>query len=417
MAFATRRESMDTRNLRIIGGAVVVLIVLGIGVAAAGVLYREAREMDRSHNIVMVDPPVFSEQEKQVVDEDDGLIVTSVSPDSPAAEVGVVRGDILLKVDDQAVIRVSDVQRVLADLDAGDQLDLIVQHGDDVRTIVVTLGERNGKAYLGLSLCCGHRERMEPRFIVHRKQSPLIVEVLPDSPADEAGLKEGDLIVAINGEELGPRYNLREVIGRYEVGDKVEFEVWSAEEEESHQIMVNLGENPDKPGQAYLGVRYAPGFLFNFQTGEHLSHGRFQYIFPHFEEGRIRPLWLEEHDLFGKHLEWDWIFELPVDAYFHGIIIKEVIDNSPADEAGLHDGDVITALDGEPVESRDELVMAIRSRQPGEVVTLTVSRLEDGSEAEFEVELGGYPGKVGVGYLGVKLGALLHKDKFEGRDV
>lgn len=408
---------MDTRNLKIIGGAVGVLIVLGIGAAAAGVLYKEAREMDRSTNIVVVDPPVLSEQEKQVVDEDDGLIVTSVSPDSPAAEAGIVRGDILLKIDDQAVIRVSDVQRVLADLDAGDQLDLIVQHGDDTRTIVVTLDERNGKAYLGLSLCCGHRERMGPRFIIYRGQSPLIVEVIPGSPADEAGLKDGDLIVAINGEELSPRHNLGEVIGRYEVGDKVELEVWGAEEEESHQIMVNLGENPDKPGQAYLGVRYVPGFLFNFRAKEHLPHGRFQDMFPHFYEGHIWPPMFEEHAPFGEHLEWDWIFELPVDAYFHGIIIKEVIDNSPADEAGLHDGDVITALDGEPVESGDELVMAIRSRQPGEVVTLTVSRLEDGSEVEFEVELGGYPGKVGVGYLGVTLGALLHKDKFEGGDV
>lgn len=407
---------MDTRNLKIIGGAVGVLIVLGIGAAAAGVLYREAREKDRPSNIIVVDPPAFNEKEKHVVDEDVGLIVTSVSPESPAAEAGIVRGDILLKVEDQTMVGERDVQQFLSDLDEGDQLELTIQHGDDMRTVVVTLDERNGKAFLGLSICCDHRERLEPRFIIHRAQSPLIVEVLHDSPAEDVGLKEGDIIVAINGEELGPRHNLGEVIGGYEVGDEVELEVWSAEAEESHEVMVNLGENPNNPGQAYLGLRYMPGFLFNFQAGEHLPHGRFQDIFPHFDEGHIRPPRLEEHELFGEHLEWDWIFELPADASFHGIIIKEVIEKGPADEAGLHDGDVITALEGEPVESKGQLATAIRSRQPGEVVTLTVSRLEDGSEVEFEVELGGYPGKVGVGYLGVELGALLHKDNFEEGD-
>jgi len=58
----------------------------------------------------------------------------------------------------------------------------------------------------------------------------------------------------------------------------------------------------------------------------------------------------------------------------NGAIIKDVNDNSPAQRAGLHNGDRVTALNGQPVGGVEDLVVAIRSHLPGEIVRLTVHR-------------------------------------------
>ena len=51
---------------------------------------------------------------------------------------------------------------------------------------------------------------------------------------------------------------------------------------------------------------------------------------------------------------------------------------------------MILALDGKTVQGSSELIVAIRSKQPGDTVTLTVRR--DGSEHQVEVTLGAHEG-------------------------
>jgi putative serine protease PepD len=67
-----------------------------------------------------------------------------------------------------------------------------------------------------------------------------------------------------------------------------------------------------------------------------------------------------------------------------------IVPDGPAADAGLEAGDVILALDGKTVQSSSELIVAIRSKQPGDTVTLTVRR--DGSEHQVEVTLGAHEG-------------------------
>jgi putative serine protease PepD len=58
----------------------------------------------------------------------------------------------------------------------------------------------------------------------------------------------------------------------------------------------------------------------------------------------------------------------------------------PADLAGIRPGDVITEIDGRPVQGSQELIVAIRSMRPGDVVELTYERR--GREREATVTLG-----------------------------
>jgi S1-C subfamily serine protease len=57
-----------------------------------------------------------------------------------------------------------------------------------------------------------------------------------------------------------------------------------------------------------------------------------------------------------------------------GVLVAEVTPGGPASKAGIQQGDIIVAVDGqEMVESADVLI-AIRDRQPGDVVELTIDR-------------------------------------------
>ena len=60
-----------------------------------------------------------------------------------------------------------------------------------------------------------------------------------------------------------------------------------------------------------------------------------------------------------------------------GVLIAEILPGSPAEEAGLLAGDVIVAIDAEPMYDIAELSAAIKLRRPGETVELTIRRNAD----------------------------------------
>lgn len=73
-----------------------------------------------------------------------------------------------------------------------------------------------------------------------------------------------------------------------------------------------------------------------------------------------------------------------------GATITEVMPDTPAEQAGLREDDVITAVGDLPVNDGIALIVAIRTHLPGETVEMSV--LRDGEEQVVEVEL---DGKVG----------------------
>jgi putative serine protease PepD len=74
----------------------------------------------------------------------------------------------------------------------------------------------------------------------------------------------------------------------------------------------------------------------------------------------------------------------------NGAEVSEVPSGTPASDAGLKKGDVVTGVDGKPVTDGIGLIVAIRSHQPGETVTLDVNR--SGEDKSVKVTL---DGKVG----------------------
>lgn len=68
-----------------------------------------------------------------------------------------------------------------------------------------------------------------------------------------------------------------------------------------------------------------------------------------------------------------------------GALIADVNPGSPAEQAGLQDGDLITAINGTVIGESTDLIVAIRDNAPGDTVTLTV--LRNGQTADYPVTL------------------------------
>ncbi len=389
---------MNRRVLKIVGGLAILWVVLCVGVIAVGggIVYAMARNSDRDSVTF-----TFPLDDEMLLESEPGIVIAAVAPDGPADEAGVERGDILIEVDGKAVDDVVELMRVLREHEEGDEVTLTVLHGDDERALAATLGERDGGAYLGVVPCAG-MPIPERRGMIHSTEpGAVIVDVTPDSPADQAGLEEGDVIVAVDGQELDAENNLTDVITAYEPGDTVTLEV-EQPGEESRDVTVVLGEHPEQEGVAYLGVKYQPARPLRVLEGGAMPHFEWRHDGP-FPPGEFFFPFIPGGEM--------------GDVTLQGAIVRHVEEDSPAAAAGLNEGDLITAIEGDSVEGPDDLVDAIAERKPGNRVTLTVSRPgEEEEEREVDVTLGEHPEKEGEAYLGVHIGGFLRMRHLEGEE-
>ena len=72
-----------------------------------------------------------------------------------------------------------------------------------------------------------------------------------------------------------------------------------------------------------------------------------------------------------------------------GALVEQVVSGTPAQSAGIQPGDVVVSLDGNPVNSWDDLTIALRSHNPGDKVSLGVYR--GNSQITIKVTLGTAP--------------------------
>jgi len=81
-----------------------------------------------------------------------------------------------------------------------------------------------------------------------------------------------------------------------------------------------------------------------------------------------------------------------------GALVQSVSAGLPAAEAGVQRGDIITAIDGKPVTSSEEVVRIVSSKDPGSNVRLTVFR--GGRELTLVANLGDRPSDIGASRRG-----------------
>jgi len=204
----------------------------------------------------------------------------------------------------------------------------------------------------------------------------VIEDVASGGPADKAGLKVGDAIVDFDGERVRSVRQFTRLVEETPEGRKVAIAVVRGGQRTTLSIAPERGpgvrfsgdfdfdrlrdfghdfmmppaapEPPEPPGAArppHPPAPAIPGFSYRYRN----SNGRLGVTVEDLSEGLS--------DYFGVK---------------HGALVRSVTEGSPAAKAGLKAGDVITAVNGAPVDD------------PGDV-SLALDRLED--QAEFTIDV------------------------------
>jgi serine protease Do len=192
-------------------------------------------------------------------------------------------------------------------------MDQIVGHGKVVR------------GYLGL-----YPQDVTPalarQFGLNKPGGALVSGLKPDAPAAKAGLRDGDVILAVNGQPVESGNDLRLRISQTAPGTSVKLQV--SRDGKIQDVNVTLGELPgeknaeEKPGESSTGG---------------LEGVNVQELTP------------------------DALEELQLPAGTRGVVVTSVDPSSVAAAAGLDRGDVIQEVNHKPVHNVDEYKQAVSS--------------------------------------------------------
>ena len=305
---------------------------------------------------------------------DEGLSIDRIEPDSVLAESELQEGDVITDLN-RVPLNDFDPQALWESLEAGEPLTLtVLRDGQEVEITLElpSLDELEAMFQDLMPMFEGMMPGMMQGFdnMGHMLMSMLgvglrvtedglLVESLtPGSPVAEAGLQEGDVITAINGMALDALDPMPLLESLAESGSVTLTVVHEGQEVELEFELPELDEM--FPGQMMMPGTHMPGFAFGAQGRPQLG---VVYLTLTAEIAAEQNLAVEE-----------------------GALIEEVLDDTPAAEAGLQAGDIIVAVDGDPVDQRRTLPERLYAYDEGEQVTLSV--LRDGEELEIDVVLG-----------------------------
>jgi serine protease Do len=155
------------------------------------------------------------------LDKPKGALVANVESGSPAEKAGLQSGDILLSVNGKDIEQSADVPRIIGEMHPGDSAALKVWRKGAARDMRVSIGEapqeklasaeevspqEGGK--LGLAL-----RQLTPDERKEVKADGLVVEGVT-GPAADAGIRQGDVLLAFNGEKVTSVDQLRKLVGK-----------------------------------------------------------------------------------------------------------------------------------------------------------------------------------------------------------
>ena len=264
--------------------------------------------------------------------------------------------------------------------------------------LVLVLGAATamaGDAYLGISMSDISRS-VARALDLEEGKGVLVDEVIAESPADEGGLRSGDVILAVGDIEVGDSKQLAKAIGARSPGDKVEIQVLRAGKKK--KLDVTLGEREKSSMRA-----------FTEQDGEKTvwawipDKGDMGDIHKWIGKDGERRIVIEGLEGLGDR---GFLGVVPeavsaADAERQGldeprgVLVADAIGDGPAKAAGVRSGDIIVTIDGEDIADPGALHVFMSETKPGQSVSVGI--LRDGKAQEIAVELGETPGKMGLG--------------------
>ncbi len=201
----------------------------------------------------------------------------------------------------------------------------------------------------------------------------IVTGVDPDGPAAAAGIERGDLILGIDGQDLGSARDLVQALADAE-GSEVTLSIKHGDDMRDQVVAIERIWGQPRIGLAITGAAGASVDLLP-------------------RRGLRMPLAPERRG-----------FQFRIESDKPGVVVVEVADDSAAASAGLQAGDWITAVGGQALDGpADQLLDLIGGHEPGAEVSIDFQR--EGEEMTATVTLGENP-ETGAALLGIRYQAL-----------
>ncbi|KGE05260.1 Do family serine endopeptidase [Pseudohaliea rubra] len=194
------------------------------------------------------------------------------------------------------------------------------------------------RGWLGVTIQDVDRSLAES-FNLERPMGALVAQVAPGSPAEDAGIEPGDVIVSFDGVAIDTSAELPHVVGLLRPGADVEAVVVRDGRRRTLAVEVGGLDADEDPRVAAAG---------SDGDGDSARIG--------ISAETAAPETLERWGISG------------------GVVVRSVVPDSPADEAGLLPGDVLTLVGSRPIQDLDSLREALEAQAPGSSVPLRLIR-------------------------------------------
>ncbi len=169
----------------------------------------------------------------------EGAVISNVQADAPGAKAGLRTGDVITELDGKRVTDAGQLQVLVGQKRPGETVRLTVQRDNKSMTIPVTLealggvkdsevaGAQQGKGRWGLGLADltpDVRNQLQAESSVH---GAIVEQVQPGSPADNAGLQRGDVIMEVNRHPVKSASDVAQALSSVPSGQDALVLVWS----------------------------------------------------------------------------------------------------------------------------------------------------------------------------------------------
>ncbi len=164
------------------------------------------------------------------LDRERGALVADVMPDTPAARAGIERGDIIVEFNGRKIEEMTDLPRVVANTAPGTEVPVKLLRKGQERVVQVTIAEMQEERMaaaggtleesLGMTV-----QELTPEIArslgVSETKGVVVTNVEDGSPADEAGVRRGDVILEVNQRKIETLKDYRAAIGRMSSADSL----------------------------------------------------------------------------------------------------------------------------------------------------------------------------------------------------
>ncbi len=169
-----------------------------------------------------------------------GALIASVTPNSPASRAGLKQGDVVTAVNGQPVETGSDLQVVVSEDAPGSKIQLDVERNGHPEKVELTVGEyhkdqevaaaatqESGHARLGVAISDLTPDVRQQLNLPTQVQGVAVAQVQPGSPAEDAGLSGGDVILEVNRKPVTSADQFREDVKQAPADKDMLLLVWA----------------------------------------------------------------------------------------------------------------------------------------------------------------------------------------------